>query len=226
MPIIELRNVSKIYKMGDSEVYALDKANLKIEKGDFVAIFGPSGSGKSTLMHLVGCLDVPTKGRIFLEGKDISNFSESELATIRGKTIGFVFQTFNLLRTLTVLENVALPLTFQGVEINERKKKAMKLIESVGLGHRTNHRPTELSGGEQQRVATARALTTEPKIILADEPTGNLDSKTGKKIMENLKEINEKGKTVIIVTHDSSLASYADKIVYLKDGKIEKEEVK
>lgn len=226
MPVIELKNVSKIYPMGNTEVHALDKVNLKIKKGDFIAIFGPSGSGKSTLMHLVGCLDLPTKGKVFLEGRDISNFSGSELATIRGKTIGFVFQTFNLLRTLTILENVELPLIFQGVDVDDRRDKATKIIELVGLKHRINHVPTELSGGEQQRVAVARAMITNPRILLADEPTGNLDSKTGKKIMENLKEINRKGKTVVVVTHDASLASYADRIINLKDGKIEKEDKK
>ncbi|MCK4730251.1 MAG: ABC transporter ATP-binding protein [Candidatus Aenigmarchaeota archaeon] len=220
--IIELKNVSKIYKMGDSKVYALDKANLKIKEGEFVAIFGPSGSGKSTLMHIVGCLDIPTQGSVFLEGKNIADFSESELATIRGKTIGFIFQTFNLFRTLTVLENVMLPMVFQNMPMVERKERAMKLLESVGLSHRLDHKPTELSGGEQQRVAVSRALATDPKIVLGDEPTGNLDSKTGKKIMQGLKEINKEGKTVILVTHDQSLASYADKIVHIKDGKIEK----
>ena len=222
MPIIELKNVSKIYKMGDNKVYALDKANLKINEGEFVAIFGPSGSGKSTLMHIIGCLDIPTQGTVFLEGKDISKFSESELATIRGKTIGFIFQTFNLFQTLTVLENVMLPMVFQDMPAKERKKRAKELIEYVGLGHRVDHRPAELSGGEQQRVAVARSLAINPKIILGDEPTGNLDSKTGKKIMEGLKEVNKEGKTVILVTHDASLASYANKIVHIKDGKIEK----
>lgn len=225
MPIMELKNVSKIYPMGTTEVFALDKITLKIKKGEFLALFGPSGSGKSTLMHIIGCLDLPTKGKVFLEGKDISKFSESELATIRGETIGFVFQTFNLLATLTVLENIELPLTFQGEEIYERREEAMKMIKLVGLEHRINHNPTELSGGEQQRVAIARALVTDPKIVLADEPTGNLDSKTGKKIIENLKEINKKGKTVLVVTHDPSLASYADRIIHLKDGKIEKEDL-
>jgi len=222
MPIIELKNVSKIYKMGDNKVYALDKANLKINEGEFVAIFGPSGSGKSTLMHIIGCLDIPTQGTVFLEGKDISKFSESELATIRGKTIGFIFQTFNLFQTLTVLENVMLPMVFQDMPAKERKKRAKELIEYVGLGHRVDHRPAELSGGEQQRVAVARSLAINPKIILGDEPTGNLDSKTGKKIMEGLKEVNKEGKTVILVTHDASLTSYANKIVHIKDGKIEK----
>ncbi|RLI99009.1 MAG: macrolide ABC transporter ATP-binding protein [Candidatus Aenigmatarchaeota archaeon] len=220
--MIELKNVSKIYKMGNNKVYALDKVNLRIMEGEFVAIFGPSGSGKSTLMHIVGCLDIPTQGGVFLEGKDISKFSESELATIRGKTIGFIFQTFNIFRTLTVLENVMLPMVFQNMPAIERKKRAKELIEYVGLGHRVDHRPAELSGGEQQRVAVARSLATDPKIVLGDEPTGNLDSKTGKKIMEGLKEMNKEGKTVILVTHDASLAHYADKIVHIKDGKIEK----
>jgi len=223
MPIIELKNVYKIYKMGNSEVYALNNVNFKVNKGEFILFLGPSGSGKSTLMHIVGCLDKPTKGKVILKGKEISKYSSNKLAEIRNKTIGFVFQTFNLIRTLNILENVTLPLIFQNIPLDERTKRAKKYIELVGLKGKENHKPTELSGGEQQRVAIARALVTNPEIILADEPTGNLDSKTGKKIMNNLKEINEKGKTVIVVTHDISLTSYADRVVHIRDGKIEKE---
>ncbi|HDI06566.1 MAG TPA: ABC transporter ATP-binding protein [Candidatus Aenigmarchaeota archaeon] len=223
MALIELKNVSKIYKMGNSEVYALNNVNFKVNKGEFILFLGPSGSGKSTLMHIVGCLDKPTKGKVILKGKEISKYSSNKLAEIRNKTIGFVFQTFNLIRTLNILENVTLPLIFQNIPLDERTKRAKKYIELVGLKGKENHKPTELSGGEQQRVAIARALVTNPEIILADEPTGNLDSKTGKKIMNNLKEINEKGKTVIVVTHDISLTSYADRVVHIRDGKIEKE---
>ncbi len=223
MALIELKNVYKIYKMGNSEVYALNNVNFKVNKGEFILFLGPSGSGKSTLMHIVGCLDKPTKGKVILKGKEISKYSSNKLAEIRNKTIGFVFQTFNLIRTLNILENVTLPLIFQNIPLDERTKRAKKYIELVGLKGKENHKPTELSGGEQQRVAIARALVTNPEIILADEPTGNLDSKTGKKIMNNLKEINEKGKTVIVVTHDISLTSYADRVVHIRDGKIEKE---
>jgi len=223
MALIELRNVSKVYGKGDNLVYALRKINLKIKKGEFVLFFGPSGSGKSTLMHIIGCLDRPTEGKVILKGRDVSKLSSDELARIRNKTIGFVFQTFNLINTLNVLENVSLPLIFRGVSGEERIKKARKYVEMVGLKGREKHKPLELSGGQQQRVAIARALITNPEIILADEPTGNLDSKTGKKIMDILKEINENGKTVIVVTHDISLIEYGSRIIYLKDGRIERE---
>jgi len=223
MALIELRNVSKVYGRGDNLVYALKKINLKIKKGEFVLFFGPSGSGKSTLMHIIGCLDRPTEGKVILKGRDVSKLSSNELARIRNETIGFVFQTFNLINTLNVLENVSLPLIFRGVSGEERIKKARKYVEIVGLKGREKHKPLELSGGQQQRVAIARALITNPEIILADEPTGNLDSKTGKKIMDILKEINENGKTVIVVTHDISLIEYGSRIIYLKDGRIERE---
>jgi len=223
MALIELRNVSKVYGKGDNLVYALRKINLKIKKGEFVLFFGPSGSGKSTLMHIIGCLDRPTEGKVILKGRDVSKLSPDELARIRNETIGFVFQTFNLINTLNVLENVSLPLIFRGVSGEERIRKARKYVEMVGLKGREKHKPLELSGGQQQRVAIARALITNPEIILADEPTGNLDSKTGKKIMDILKEINENGKTVIVVTHDISLIEYGSRIIYLKDGRIERE---
>ncbi|OYT43691.1 MAG: hypothetical protein B6U88_00320 [Candidatus Aenigmarchaeota archaeon ex4484_56] len=226
MALIELKNVYKIYKMGGSEIYALNNINFKVNKGEFILFLGPSGSGKSTLMHIVGCLDKPTKGKVILKGRDVSKFSSDKLAEIRNKTIGFVFQTFNLIRTLNVLENVTLPLIFQKISPNERTNRAKKYIELVGLKGKENHKPTELSGGEQQRVAIARTLVTNPEIILADEPTGNLDSKTGKKIMNNLQEINRKGKTIIVVTHDTSLISYANRVVHIRDGKIEKESIK
>lgn len=225
MALIELKNVYKIYKMGDSEIYALNNINFKIKKGEFILFLGPSGSGKSSLMHIIGCLDKPTKGSVFLKGRNIAKLSSDKLAEIRNKTIGFVFQTFNLIQTLTVLENVALPLIFQNISTSERIKRAKKYIKIVGLERKENHKPSEISGGEQQRVAIARALVTNPEIILADEPTGNLDSKTGKKVMNNLKEINKKGKTIIVVTHDTSLIDYADKVVRLRDGKIEEESI-
>ena len=223
MNLIELKNVSKIYEMGDNKVYALNNINMKIKKGEFVLFFGPSGSGKSTLMHLIGCLDRPTQGKVLLKGRKVSDYSSNELAKIRNELIGFVFQTFNLIRTLNVLENISLPLVFRGVSQDERIKKARKYVEMLGLSGRENHHPNELSGGQQQRVAIARALVTNPEIILADEPTGNVDSKTGKKIMDNLKEINKKGKTIAVVTHDNSLIDYADRVIYLRDGMIEKE---
>ena len=222
--IIELKNVSKIYDVGDSKVFAIDDVSLKIKEGEFLEVLGTSGSGKSTMMHLIGCLDLPTKGSIFLDGHDISRMSESHLANTRGEKIGFVFQTFNLIPTMTVTENIALPLLFQGVSTEEREKRATDLAVFFGLEHRLDHRPNELSGGERQRVSMARALVANPKILIADEPTGNLDSKTGKVVMDRLQEINKQGKTVIVVTHDADLTCYADRVVFLKDGKIIREE--
>ncbi len=220
-PIIELKDVWKIYELGEHKVYALRGLNLKVFAKEFVAIQGPSGSGKSTTMNLVGCLDVPTKGAIFLDGQNIAELSESDLATIRGRKIGFIFQKFNLLNNLTALQNVALPLIFQGVPEHERIEKAENLLRLVGLQERMWHRPNQLSGGEQQRVAIARSLAVNPEVILADEPTGNLDSKTGAEIMDFLKNLNKKhGKTIILVTHDDVLAKHADRIVFLKDGQI------
>ena len=211
----------KIYKMGEVEVPALRGLNLEIFPREFVAIMGPSGSGKSTCMHMVGCLDVPTRGKIFLDAQDISELHESDLAQIRGRKIGFIFQTFNLMPNLTALGNVMLPMAFQGVPEEKRKKRAEKLLELVGLSHRKGHKPTELSGGEQQRVAIARALANDPKVILADEPTGNLDSKTGKEVMSVLDKLNkDEGKTIIMVTHDKEVAKYAERTLNLMDGKI------
>lgn len=219
--IIKLLQVWKTYKMGDVEVNALMGLNLEVRDGEFLAIQGPSGSGKSTAMNLIGCLDIPTKGTIFLEDQDISKLSESDLAQIRGKKIGFIFQQFNLINTLSAIENVTLPLIFQGIPARIREKRAIDLLTKVGLADRMHHRPKELSGGQQQRVAIARALSVNPEVILADEPTGNLDSKTGGTVLDFLRELNEKDKkTIVMVTHDDNLARQAKRIEYLKDGQI------
>jgi len=221
--VIKLQEVYKYYYMGENTVKAVDGINLDIKEGEFVAIMGPSGSGKSTSMNLVGSLDVPTKGKIFLDGQDISSLHESDLAQIRGKKIGFIFQSFNLIPNLTVKENVILPMIFQGVDKEEREEIAEKLLEKVQLKERANHYPNQISGGQMQRVAIARALANDPDVILADEPTGNLDTKTGERVMDFLKELNKEGKTIIMVTHEPELAEvYAEKVYWLKDGKIEK----
>lgn len=219
--IIELKNLSKHYEMGENIVKALDGINVKIKKGDFIAIVGPSGSGKSTMMNMIGALDLATEGEIFLDDENIENLEESELAQIRGRKIGFVFQTFNLIPTLTALENVMLPMTFQGLGGEEKLERAEKILKKVGLEHRKNHFSNELSGGEMQRVAIARALANNPEVILADEPTGNLDSKTGKEIMNIFTDLNKKGKTIILVTHDLDLTKYATKVLKLRDGRLE-----
>jgi len=225
--IIKLENVWKIYQMGEVEVPALRGLDLEINKGEFIAIVGPSGSGKSTVMNLVGCLDLPTKGKIYLENDNIAGFRESKLAQIRGQKIGFVFQQFNLISTLTALENVMLPLAFQDVDDSLAEERSMKLLKMIGLGDRVRHLPSQLSGGEMQRVSIARALAVDPEVILADEPTGNLDSKTGKFIMNFLSKIHkDEEKTIIMVTHDLNLAKYAEKMVYIRDGRVEKIEVK
>ena len=220
--IIELKNLSKHYEMGENIVKALDGIDVKIKKGDFIAIVGPSGSGKSTMMNMIGALDLATEGEIFLDDEDIENLEESELAQIRGRKIGFVFQTFNLIPTLTALENIMLPMTFQEVGREEKLERAEKILKKVGLEHRKHHFPNELSGGEGQRVAIARALANNPEVILADEPTGNLDSKTGKEIMKIFTDLNKKGKTIILVTHDLDLTKYATKVLKLRDGRLEK----
>lgn len=218
-PVIKLDNVWKVYKMGDVEVQALRGLTLEINRGEFVAIQGPSGSGKSTAVNMVGCLDVPTKGAVYLDGHNISHLHESDLAQIRGKKIGFIFQKFNLINTLSALENIMLPMTFQEVPYDKRVSKATELLELVELGHRLDHKPNELSGGQQQRVAIARALANDPEVILADEPTGNLDSTTGKHVLEFLRDLHEKkGTTIVMVTHDDQLAKQADRQEYLKDG--------
>ena len=208
--------------MGETIVKAVDGIDIKIEEGDFVAIMGPSGSGKSTVMNLVGSLDLPTKGDIILDGKNISYLDESQLSEVRGKKIGFIFQSFNLIQNLTAKENIMLPMLFQEINEEERHKKAEDLIKMVELCDRIDHKPNQLSGGQQQRVAIARALSNNPDIILADEPTGNLDTKTGEKVIEFLKDLNNKGKTIIIVTHDPEVASHARIIFMVKDGKVEK----
>lgn len=219
--IITLKDVWKIYRMGEVEVNALRGISLSIDQGDFVAITGSSGSGKSTMMNLVGCLDLPTKGSVYLDNKDISKLGESELAQIRGKRIGFIFQQFNLIPNLTALENVMLPLEFQDIPTEAARKRANEILSLVGLGDRMNHLPSQLSGGEQQRVATARSLANNPDVILADEPTGNLDSVAGANVMAMLQALWKKqGKTIIMVTHDLKLAGYAKRMVQLKDGQI------
>ena len=219
--IIELKEVWKIYKMDEVDFPALCGMNLEVNKGEFLAVVGPSGSGKSTVLNAVGALDVPSKGIIYLDGKDISKLSESDLAQIRGKKIGFVFQSFHLVPSLSTLENVTLPMTFQGISREERIKRAKELLNAVGLSDKINNLPSQLSGGERQRVAIARALANNPEVILADEPTGNLDSKTGIEILNLLKKLNkEKGKTLIIVTHDEKISKEADRIAYLEDGKV------
>ena len=221
--LIELDNVKKYYEMGESTVKAVDGVSIKIEKGDFVAIMGPSGSGKSTMMNLVGSLDLATEGEIYLDGNDIEHLDESQLAQIRGRKIGFIFQSFNLIPNLTTKENVMLPMLFQDTTKAERELKAEQLLKLVDLQDREDHYPNQLSGGQQQRVAIARALANDPDVILADEPTGNLDTKTGEKVMAFLQKLNNEGKTIIMVTHDSHLAQEHAKTVYwLKDGKVEK----
>jgi len=220
-PLIKLENVWKIYQLGKVEFTVLKEMNLEINRGSFVSIIGPSGSGKSTLLNIIGCLDIPTKGKIFLDGQDIQKLSEDELAKIRGKKIGFVFQQFNLLSNLTAIENVVLPMVFQKIPEEKRFGRAKKLLEMVGLGERIFHKPAELSGGEQQRVAIARALANNPEMLITDEPTGNLDSKSGEMIMEILKELYQKGeRTIIVVTHDLQIASFSKEIVHIKDGQI------
>jgi len=219
--LIELKNVYKIYKMGEGDFFALKDINLKIDKKERIAIMGPSGCGKSTLLNLIGCLDRPTKGKILIDGKDISKLNDNELAHIRGDKIGFVFQFFYLIPTLTALRNVMLPMSFSTLSKDRKEERARELLKMVGLEKREDYLPHQMSGGERQRVAIARAMVNEPEIILADEPTGNLDSKSGEDTMKILLRLNtEKQVTLIIVTHDSFIASHAKKIIYLKDGSI------
>ena len=218
--IVEIKDMYKIYKMGENEVRALDGINLKIKPHEFVAIIGPSGSGKSTLMNMIGCLDTPTSGEYFIDGQKASTLKEDEQAAIRNKEIGFIFQQYNLLQKLTVEENVELPLIYAGVSQQKRKEMAKVALERVGLYDRRFHKPTELSGGQQQRASIARALAARPPIILADEPTGALDSKTGTEVLEMLKELHREGKTVILITHDNKIAHEAERIVRIMDGRI------
>lgn len=222
--VIKIDDVWKKYEMGESEpLIVLQEIDLDIKKGEFVAITGPSGSGKSTMLNIVGALDKPSWGEVYLDGKDISLMGESKLAILRGKTIGFIFQQFNLLKNLSALQNVMLPMEAIDVSKSEAEKRAISLLNMLGLGDRLNHKPNQLSGGQQQRVAIARALANDPEVILADEPTGNLDSKTGKFVMDFLGKMHDEGKTVILITHDIELVNYAKRIVHIKDGKIEKE---
>ncbi len=216
--LINLEDVEKVYEMGDAEVRALRGSYLKIESGEFIAVMGPSGSGKSTLMNMMGALDVPTTGLVEVAGRDLSEMGPDELALLRNEKVGFIFQEFNLLKNMNTIQNVMLPLTIQEVPKTERRSRAAELLEKVGLGDRLKHMPSELSGGQRQRVSIARALANDPEIVLADEPTGNLDTDTGAKIMELLTEFNEEGKTIIMVTHDPNDAEYADRTIKIKDG--------
>jgi len=218
--VIKLSNVKKSYKMGEVTVNAVNGVSLKIYKGEFVGIEGPSGSGKSTLLNIVGCLDVPTFGEVYLDSKNVSVLSESDLASIRGKKIGFIFQQFNLIPTLSAIENVMLPMIFQGISKDMRFKRAKELLKLVDLADRMHHKPSELSGGQQQRVAIARALANEPQVILADEPTGNLDSVTGQHVMQMLEKLNSQGITIVMVTHDPRSATHAKRVIFIKDGKL------
>jgi len=218
--MIIMEDMYKTYRMGINEVHALNGVSLHIKSKEFVAIEGPSGSGKSTLMNMIGCLDTPTTGKYFLDGKEVSTLKEDTLADIRNKKIGFVFQSFNLLSKLTALENVELPLLYMGMGNRERREKSIEALERVGLGDRMSHKPTELSGGQQQRVAIARALSSRPPIILADEPTGALDSKSGTEIMDMIKELHKEGKTIVLITHESSIAEQAQRIIRIQDGKV------
>lgn len=218
--LILIENISKVYRMDGVETVALNGVSLTINRGDFKAIMGPSGSGKSTMMHIIGCLDRPTSGKVLWEGKDVSQLSDDELAIIRNQKVGFVFQSFYLLPRYTALQNVELPLIYRGLSPRERREKAKMLLEKVGLGDRIDYRPTQLSGGQQQRVAIARALAVEPVLLLADEPTGNLDSKSSHEIMELISELHSQGLTIVLVTHEHDIASYAREIVRMSDGKI------
>jgi putative ABC transport system ATP-binding protein len=222
--VIRIENLTRFYTIGEETVRALNGINLSIQKNEYVALMGPSGSGKSTLMNIIGCLDTPTSGEYFLNGPNVAQLSDSELAAIRNKEIGFVFQTFNLLPRLTALQNVALPLVYAGIPEAERLKKAKEVLEQVGLGDRIKHRPNELSGGQRQRVAVARALVNHPSIILADEPTGNLDTKTSEEIMQLLDIIHQAGNTIVLVTHEEDIALRAKRVVRMRDGIVESDQ--
>jgi putative ABC transport system ATP-binding protein len=223
--IIHIEQLKKIYHLGKVKVEALRSVSFEINSGDFVSIMGPSGSGKSTLMHIIGCLDYPTGGKYFLSGQDVSKLNDNQLALFRNQKIGFVFQEFNLLPKATILRNVELPLTYNSTNSRNKKRLAVQALEAVGLGDRLKHRPNEISGGEKQRVAIARALVNRPSIILADEPTGNLDSKTGQDIMKMIDKLHDEGNTIILVTHEAEIARYGKRIIHLKDGLIDRDEV-
>jgi putative ABC transport system ATP-binding protein len=224
--LIKTEDLWKIYRVGTEDVHALQGVSIEIEKGEYVAIMGPSGSGKSTLMNLIGCLDTPSRGTYMLNGRLVSSMGDDELAHIRNKEIGFVFQTFNLLPRASALHNVELPLIYNGTSSDNRKEKAREALRLVDLGDRMNHRPNELSGGQRQRVAIARALVNNPSLILADEPTGNLDTSTGIEIMNLLTQLNDKGNTIVVVTHEREIAAYTNRRIHIRDGKVEKEERK
>jgi len=224
--MLEIKKIKKIYQMGKVKVEALRGVSFYIDKGEFVAIMGPSGSGKSTLMHIIGCLDQPTEGSFIIGGKDVSKLNDDRLAEIRNKRIGFVFQQFNLLSRTSILHNVEIPLIYAGLKTKQRRELAKQALESVGLGDRVKHKPNEISGGEKQRAAIARALVNDPLIILADEPTGNLDTKTGEEIMKIFYKLHQQGHTLIMVTHEAEVARHARRIIHLRDGLIEKDEVK
>ncbi len=220
-PLIRVRDLCKVYNPGENEVRALDHVDLSIDKGELVGIIGHSGSGKSTLMNMLGCLDVPTSGNYYLNGKDVSNMTDDELSDVRNMEIGFIFQGFNLIPNLTAKENVELPLIYRGVSKKEREDLAVESLKAVGLEHRMDHKPSEMSGGQQQRVAIARAIAARPPVILADEPTGNLDSRSTQEIMEVLKELHRSGRTVILITHDDEIAAQVNRVIRIKDGKVE-----
>jgi putative ABC transport system ATP-binding protein len=223
--LIDIREITKVYQMGQEQVHALSGVNLGVERGEYVAIMGPSGSGKSTLMNLVGCLDTPTSGSYVLNGREVARMTDDELAAIRNQEIGFVFQTFNLLPRTNALQQVELPLVYSGLARKERRERAVKALEAVGLGDRMNHHPNEMSGGQRQRVAVARALINDPSILLADEPTGNLDSQTGAEIMALFADLNRRGNTIVLVTHEEDIAAHARRIVRLRDGKVTEDHV-
>ncbi len=223
-PILTVLDITKNYYLGDVVIEALRGVNLKIQEKEMLAILGPSGCGKSTLMHILGLLDEPTRGKVFLDGKDVSQLTENQRALLRNKHIGFVFQSFNLLARTTAIDNVELPLVYSNISSSERRKKAIETLKRVGLGDRLEHYPTQLSGGQQQRVAIARALVNNPRIVLADEPTGNLDSKSGVEIIKLLRQLNDEGNTIVIVTHDQNIAKNTKRIVYMKDGVVIKDQ--
>ncbi|MEE1013912.1 MAG: ABC transporter ATP-binding protein [Clostridia bacterium] len=219
-PLIEFKDIYKIYQMGDTEVHAIDGINMKVYPGEFLAIVGPSGSGKSTCMNIIGCLDVPTSGAYFLDGKDVSHMSDNELAEIRNKKLGFIFQQYNLIPKLNVRQNVELPLLYAGLSEKEQAERAMASLERVGLADKAKNMPAQLSGGQQQRVSIARALAGDPSIILADEPTGALDSKTGKDVLQFLKKLHREGNTIVLITHDNSIAAQAERVIRVSDGQV------
>ncbi len=225
MPIVSIKNMTKTFQIGDVRLDALKNLDLTVNRGEYITIMGPSGSGKSTLLNLLGCLDTPTKGQYFLDGQDIATLEDDLLSKIRGKKIGFIFQSYNLIAQLNIIENIEVPMYYQGMSETLSKERAEELAEIVGLSDRLKHKPSELSGGQQQRVAIARALANDPVVLLADEPTGNLDSKSGYEILEILDNLHEKGKTLIVITHDDRIAKLSERTIHLLDGEIDKEDI-